>query len=343
MKSIHFHRKSFVHSLVFLSFTSFAIDAEEKETPKTKLEYTLPFTKTGEAKVSVVYLKDAAGNNFVLKNHYSPKYAIHETIATQVGESVGININHLEIFSKENLSFDKYVGNKYVKKGIKTLHTHMPGCVVREEKSMHDKINVYRGLSNYDNLTTLAQFINLCDIVALDIFTNNFDRNNGNIFIVQNSRRLCTFDTDFFIDQKMDPEFYAIDMDHAFNNILDLSSDKISSGCELDFILSDDLLATRTYNFLEEQKEIHLYVHGSASKEKIFSSAEIKALKRVNKVLGKMMNEYTPEKLYNEWMDIAEKVNYTYTPNKKENIKIALEYNFHECRRLHSKIDELTA
>jgi hypothetical protein len=276
-------------------------------------------------KWSIAFLKDAKNKDFIIKYHPHTKRAIHETIATQVGETVGININHVEVFPKQSSYF--LDSSWYLKDIVATLHTIVPGCEAYKT-SIYEDLTIEGGLSNSRNLETIAQFVKLSDIIALDIFTNNPDRHCGNIFINQRTKRIHALDPDFFIDQKKNPQFYAIDMNYSFSNIVFVADTEN----ELHDILFKNLLATKAYDFLEEEE-----IAG-----KKFLPQEIKALRRVNKVLDKMIKEWSPEKLYNEWMNVADKINYSYTPGTKENIKIALEYNFHEVKRLRSKIDELT-
>lgn len=159
---------------------------------KAEVVFDGPLQKIGEAR-SVMFLEDAKKDKFVLKYHRGPEYAIAEALATKMGKSIGININDVTILPPQSPHVKDYIDNQ-----ITTLHTHVPGDEV-QQTDLCSKIDICGGLANNANLKSVTEDPQLSDIVAVDIFTNNPDRHNGN----------------FFFDSATQ-QFYAIDMDYTF-------------------------------------------------------------------------------------------------------------------------------
>ena len=142
----------------------------------------------------IMFVKDAAGKKFILKYPRSPHHAINDALGAKVGESIGVKINHVEIFPPHSpflRSVDKFPDQ------IKTLHTLVPGNEVRKMPDVDIKIKC--GLKNKSKLRNITKLKDLYKIVALDLFLDNADRHNGNLF----------YDPD-------KDHFYAIDMDAIY-------------------------------------------------------------------------------------------------------------------------------
>ncbi len=144
----------------------------------------------------IIFVEDAHGNQFVLKYPRNPNCAVNDALGAIVGKFIGTSINDVQIFPPQSSSLSPV--DKYPLK-IKTLHTLVPG---NEVKRMHDVLGYFSiktGLTTKDKLRSIVKHKELCNIIALDIFLNNGDRHNGNIFYDKDNNR-----------------FYAIDMDAIF-------------------------------------------------------------------------------------------------------------------------------
>ena len=275
-----------------------------------QLSFTPPFTITGSATQTAFFLHDSDNNEFVLKYHpRGIKRAIHDTLGAYIGKSIGIHINAVEIFSPHDpftAQFQHINPLPPSHFGVITLHSRVPGIQVKHIKHLNAEIYIKRGLCKEKHLQNVTHYIQLCDIVAFDIFIDNTDRHNRNIF----------FDvaTDLF---------YAIDMDHGFksaNALIDIPGD-------YDF----DTLATRAYDFFASFKK------GALSKQ------EVKALKRVKQTLQKLAQLYPPAALFDEWMAVAHKADYIYKPREQRKIRKYLEHNTRQVERLIGLLGEIAA
>jgi hypothetical protein len=264
----------------------------------TQLIFTPPFTITGLINETTFFIQDALQNNFVLKYHpRGPKRAIHDALGAFIGASIGININEVEVFPAQ------YQFITTSQTGVATLHICVPGTAIREIKKMDGKICIKRGIRKEKTLNNIAAYKELCDIVAFDIFIDNTDRHNGNIF----------FD-------KKTGHFYAIDMDHGFKSAFTLPY----TPHEYDF----STVATRTYRFIKTLKKEDL------------SRQEIKALKRVQQTLQRLVILYPPVRLFEEWMLLAQKAHIIYNQREQAKIKKYLAFNDYTIQELISLLNE---
>lgn len=253
-------------------------------------------------------MRDAHNIEFVFKYHpRTPKRAIHDALGAHVGKSIGIAINAVEIYGANHALkdfFDATYPLKDVKGGVTTLHSRVPGLPIKKIKKMNQVIDIKRGLYTTHNLESLVHYKDLSVLVALDIFTDNPDRHNKN----------------FLFDKKTNI-FYAIDMDHSFNNAYAL----LYTPAEYNFCT----MATRAYNFLITRKKTHL------SREKI------NALKIIQKILIQLVQHNSPERLYIEWIALADKANFKYSVREQEKIKKYLTYNAAEVTKLLDLLDTI--
>lgn len=267
--------------------------------PPTQLLFTPPFTLISLINETTFFIQDALQRNFVLKYHpRGAKRAIHDALGAFIGKSIGININEVEIFSATYPFETSQIG-------VSTLHLCVPGIAIREMKHMNKKICIKRGIRKEKTLENITAYKELCDIVAFDIFIDNTDRHNGNLF----------FD-------KETGHFYAIDMDHGFKSAFTLAY----TPHDYDF----NTVATRTYRFIKTLK-----------KEKL-SNQTITALKKMQQILLLLNDLYPPTIMFKEWMLLAQKAHVIYNQREQEKIKKYLEYNTCEMRRLIDLLNEIT-
>ena len=276
----------------------------------THLSFTIPFTIDGPADRTTFFLTDAAGKQFVLKYHpRGPRRAVHETLGAYIGKSIDLHINEVEIFAPHhsfNTLFSEINPMNSSQNGITTLHSRVPGQAVRTIKKMNAEICLKCGIRKEKTVENIIQYKELGDIIAFDIFIDNTDRHNGNIF----------FD-------KKTGHFYAIDMDHGFKSAVTL----VYTPHDYDF----DTVATRTYKYIKTLKKSRL------------SAAHIQALKQVERTLRKLATLYPPAILFAEWMLLAEKASVFYTVRDQEKIKKYLTYHAHAVQHLITLLDEIIA
>ena len=145
----------------------------------------------------IVFVEDAHNKQFVLKYPRSPNHALNDALGAEVGKSIGVNINDVKIFPPHDPSLSSV---DIFPHHIKTLHTLVPGNEVRKMSAVITSFfSIRAGLNNKAKLESLTTHKDLYKIIALDIFLNNSDRHNGNLFY----------------DEEND-HFYAIDMDAIF-------------------------------------------------------------------------------------------------------------------------------
>jgi hypothetical protein len=275
-------------------------------THPTQLPFTPPLTVTGNIDKTTFFLQDANQHEFVLKYHpRGPQRAIHDTLGAYIGASINLRINKVEIFSQTNPCYTNFLLinlSAPLHKSITTLHTRVPGNAIRSDKKRDEEIYIKKGLCKEKHLQTLCEHKELCDIVAFDIFIDNMDRHNGNLFF--------------------DPKtghFYAIDMDHAFNAAYALPY----TIKEYSFIT----LATRAYEFISMLKKL--------------SPDETKVLRRLAHILKKLSALYNAESLFIEWMHIAEKAHFSYSPRQQAKIRKYLKYHLSHVKRLIELIETI--
>ncbi len=144
----------------------------------------------------IMFVEDAQGNQFILKYPRNPNCAVNDALGAAVGKFIGTNINDVKIFPPQSTSVSSV--DKFPNK-IKTLHTLVPGNEVRRMRDALGYFSIKTGLTKKAKLRRIIKHKDLCKIIALDIFLNNGDRHNGNIFYDKDNDR-----------------FYAIDMDAIF-------------------------------------------------------------------------------------------------------------------------------
>lgn len=276
----------------------------------TQLSFTIPFTITGLANKTTFFLTDATDNQFVLKYHpRGAKRAIHDTLGAYIGKSIGLRINEVEIFSPHhpfNTLFSDINPLDSSQIGITTLHSRVPGKALREIKKMNEEIAIKCGIRKEKTIDNITQYKELRDIIAFDIFADNTDRHNGNIFF----------------DKKTE-HFYIFDLDHGFKSAFTLAY----TSDDYDF----NTVATRTYRYIKTLKKRKL------------SAAHIQALKQVQQTLQKLINLYPPALLFQEWMDLAQKADVFYTLREQEKIKKYLIYHANEVTHLIMLLDHIIA
>ncbi len=262
---------------------------------------------------SVVFLKDSKQQTFVFKMYKNTECAIHEAFGSFVGSSVGIPINKVKIIPARMPFMGKDPNLKYAA----TLHTFVPGTEIDKVEQMPYALDIYGGLKDRANLQSLAHNDDLCDIVALDIFLNNFDRHGGN----------------YLFDQKTN-HYYAIDMDHIFYAARQLPN----------------TADTREYNMHDTWADIFKYSIGADAHKflmtltpDILSNQEVTALKRVASTLNILIEAYPPTVLYDVWMDHAQQADYVYTELKKSYIKMVIHFNIHYSCEVVRQINNLVA
>ena len=152
--------------------------------------------KVNPGKMSIAtFVKDPKGDSFVLKRPVNELLAIAlpqssaEVLASEIGRKAGINVNETRFVPND--TSHPFKKNKL---GGMTLHRVVPGVpskdVVGEKGGLRlsqgglsisdSKFNV-RGI-NKDIIQAFSAHKDLSEIVALDTFTNNWDRNHNNIF-----------------------------------------------------------------------------------------------------------------------------------------------------------------
>lgn len=253
---------------------------------------------------TVTIVQDKKKNTFVIKSFTDPEQAIHEALGAYIGIAMGIRINKVRIIPAHM----KCVGK--AENSVGTIHTCMPGEEV-EKTNIAQNISIRGGLISYAHLQTLVVYDELCSIVALDIFLDNFDRHNGNLFF----------------DKKTN-HFYAIDMDRVYSISLHFCNSSQSAIDEFN-ILHYDCLAVNAYNYLITLDSAAL------------SSGEKTALNHMRDWLNKFLNQYPSVTLYNLWMNLAQEAVYVYVPLKKVFVQTMLDYNCLQVQRVVTQIDTL--
>lgn len=260
---------------------------------------------------STIFLKDHNQQTFVFKMYRSTENAIHEALGSYIGTSVGIRINKVRIIPAKM----PFVGKDATCKYAATLHTCVPGVEIAQIDNMPYSVDIYGGLKSVDNLKSLIHNGDLCDIVALDIFLNNFDRHSGN----------------YLFDQKTD-HYYAIDMDHIFYAARTVPNMIDEEACDIPQALAgifQNNVASNAYWFLKRLTREEL------------SDEEVTALKRVASTLKILLSTYPPQKLFDAWMWQAQQADYIYTDAKKGYIRTMIHYNTYYSHWVVERINSL--
>ncbi|HEX4068766.1 MAG TPA: hypothetical protein VHX42_01585 [Candidatus Babeliales bacterium] len=197
------NRSSIAQSVFFVAhlFLVTSLCASEKN----NTFFTAPLT-TRFQRGNVKFVKDAHGKEFVVKYPCSTKHAIQDALGAQIGESVGININSVKIFPYDPSSTNQ---NSHE---VTTLHTVVPG------KENTENTYIYGGLRDQDNLKSLTYHKDLCKIAALDIYLDNWDRHNGNLFFDEKKNKYHAIDMDRTLESH---RFYGIRPNLLSNQALD--------------------------------------------------------------------------------------------------------------------------
>jgi len=255
---------------------------------------------------SIAFVNDNNKQTFIIKSYCNSEHAIHEALGASVGTSVGIRINKVKIIPPHI--------NCVGKQGdcAATIHTCVPGIEVCNIDTMRNAFDVYGGLSCVAHLKSLVDYDDLCSIVALDIFLDNFDRHNGNLFF----------------DDKTGL-FYAIDMDRIFWPALAFPTGIEPYDAMWNTYGFTESISVKAYNFLSTLKPATL------------SSQEIVALNHVRDWLNKLIVCYPCSKLYNLWMNLAQQAVYEYSAVKKGYIESLIDYNCSQAQRVVVELDRL--
>jgi hypothetical protein len=145
----------------------------------------------------ILFVEDANGKKFILKYPRTPDNALHDALGAQVGKALGININDVQIFPPHEPSLSSV---DIFPDQMKTLHAFVPGTEIRKMTTPLKYFTLKGGLCTKIKLENITKHTDLYKIMALDIFLNNADRHNGNIFYDEINNR-----------------YYAIDMDALFS------------------------------------------------------------------------------------------------------------------------------
>jgi len=294
--------------------------------------FTGPLTTISALKhgKDVFLVKDAEGKKYILKYNTKSSWdapntepSIHETLGAKVGMDIGININNVKLIPACDTSLQSVDINPHV---TKTLHTVVPGKEVNH-LTLPYPVNIQLSAGNAtQNLQSLTRHRNLCQIAALDIYLDNWDRHNGNLFFDETTN-----------------QFYAIDMDWIFNQIYNFSNNTHDTD-------ADKTVYSFVTNLLQSFQHkpfqcdvlathIHQLLHNVKPEE--LTPQEMNALREVNAVLQKLQSTYTPRKLFNVWMDIAQQANYTYSIQKQQYIRYLIAYNYCEITKVCAEINRI--
>jgi hypothetical protein len=275
----------------------------------------------------VFLVKDEKNKKFILKYNTKSNWdvpntepSIHETLGAKIGMNVGVNINDVKLIPAHDTSLKSVDINPGVPK---TLHTVVPGKEV-DDTTLARHINIYGALASKENLASLTYHNGLCKIAALDIFTSNKDRHNGNLFVDSNIN-----------------QFYAIDMDLIFNQIYNFSNDQQNTDTTTYSFVTDMLQSFQHTSFPCCVVATEVYEFLKNIDPKTLSHKEIEALKEINAMLQKLQSIYTPRKLFNEWMNIAKQANYTYSLQKQQYIRYLIAYNYCEITKVRAEINRI--
>jgi hypothetical protein len=253
----------------------------------------------------VAFVQDSNKITFVIKCYADAEHAIHEALGAYVGASLGMRINKVKIIPPHM----RCVGKD--DDCVATIHTCVPGKEVEYIDNMNSRIDIKGGLTCSQHLQCLVEHDELCSIVALDIFLDNFDRHNGNLFFDAQTNH-----------------FYAIDMDRILWSALHFPNmiQPLEDGWDIKEVSN---LATNAYNYLI-----------TLSSEQL-SPQEMRALDHVRDWLNKLLDKYPSLTLFDLWMSLAQEATYVYIPVKKQYIKNLVDYNYCQVQSVIAQLDTL--
>jgi len=280
--------------------------------PLTQYTNCGPENNSGVFNKGIQFFQDQTGSKFVLKHQISKEYSIHEVLGARIGQVLGKNIVNEVIPAPRDLAAPY---------GMTTLHTHAQGTEVGSS-CISGKVGIKEGLANKANLKSISWNKDLAKIVALNLYLDDRDCHQNNLFFDITSHRFCAIDKGLIFETSYDCK-HNLNSEHGLHYIL-------PAKYKHDYYYYDQLLASDACDFLENIKKEDL------------SLEEIRALKRVGKTLNSLMVAYPPTKIHSEWMSIAQDFNFDYSDETKENISILVEYNHHENKRLVKLIDKIT-
>jgi len=266
---------------LLLTSPLFTAESQKKEIKHTELHCTSPFKKIKEFNDHVFLISDSCGNNFVLKQHKDPVKVIREVIASKIGKNI-VNINKVQIISHLQ-------GIELNSNMLYTLHEYIIGKC-NEENIIHFAI------CEQKHLEIIAQEDKtLAQIAAFNVYINNFDCHQKNLFRNEETK-----------------QFTVIDMDNAFNGQAPVAT-----------------VALHNYGFLERLKENSL------------SPKEIIALKVFHETLKKLIDQYPPDKIYNEWKGIIDEINSSYNIQAEDPPMFCLEKNSNVSKEILIELERL--
>jgi hypothetical protein len=206
----------------------------------------------------------------------------------------------------------------------KTLHTIVPGTEVCNSDIPYN-INIQLSADNgAQNLHSLTYHKNLCQIAALDLFTSNKDRHNGNLFVDTTTN-----------------QFYAIDMDWIFNEIYFIPNNQQDADNTIHSFITDYIQSFKKKPFQCHVLATQICQLLQNVKPETLTPQEIEALREVNATLQKLQSLYSPKRLFNEWMNIARQANYTYSIQKQQYIRYLIAFNYREITKLRAEINRI--
>jgi len=318
--------KQFITLLTFMSFNSFCAEQPQKPFFKEPLtEYKKEdWRNAGRYNKGIRFFIDANGNHFVMKYQKNAQTAIHDTLGARIANDLKIPSNQVILLPTGSL----FMGETL--KHPTTIHTHAPGKAINTI-TMPYYINIKNGLSIPKNLDSITKNKTLGDFVAFNLVFNRNDTQPDNIFY----------------EQKTD-QFYTIDFGNIFHTVLKIPNENndLYSPYGDNQDIRDRVYPKPTihdnspfWNSNMQASEAREFIQ--TLKNTFILSLEVDALERLNTKLQEIITKYPAEKIYDEWMKIAQEAHYEYSPQKKECIKVMLKYTLDECKQLHEEIDTL--
>lgn len=325
MKTNIFFNKTVFLSLLSLALLTVPLCSFDNEELTANASFAIegnlyPLTKSTDAGRSFIsFFKDDAQQHYLLKVNPNSEAAIHETLASHIASSVLIPVNKVKIIPAHTQLFNN--------DSIATLHTVVPGKEVATFDGMNYEVFIVGGLTR-NSFSSLKKHPQLIGILALDIFVDNYDRHNFNLF----------FD-------EATGTFYAIDLDIAFskalitkktiNEILAYSHGQ-PTWYNKASVLAEEV--QRLYsNNLAEQAYIFI---ASLNKEEL-STEDYGVLTKLRDALQLLRTHYKPRNVYALWMHYAQQAEYTYCIQKKAYIASLIAYNHYRVFQLIKLLDKL--
>lgn len=149
-----------------------------------------------------VLLSDVKHNHLLLKQqkgrHFSRiLMSIFETLVVRIAQSIDVPCNHVDL-----ISVDECTQYKPFQARPATLHEFLPGVIVRKmpNKSNYNIAQRYRHLKEVDRGLTLPVIKRMANhpmfpvVAALDTFTGNVDRHDGNLIYDEETDTIYAID-----------------------------------------------------------------------------------------------------------------------------------------------------